>query len=145
MRRKPADPETAARRAQFIVSALDQFAEEMPPVFRRLGDLYAARSLDIISLFNEGEHTLIHGDTHSGNLFVDAGRTGFYDWASRAAGPACAMSRTSRRDGFTVATDRGVAGRDGQHDTGDRGSRFTWIARTPARLTAPAGCVRRAA
>lgn len=23
----------------------------------------------------------MHGDDHSGNLFVDAGRTGFYDWA----------------------------------------------------------------
>jgi aminoglycoside/choline kinase family phosphotransferase len=87
MRPKPDDPETATRRAQFIVSALDQFAAEMPPVFRRLGDLYAARSLDIIALFNEGERTLIHGDTHSGNLFVDAGRTGFYDWAVAGRGP----------------------------------------------------------
>jgi hypothetical protein len=57
------------------------------PVFRRLGDLYAARSLDIIALFNEGERTLIHGDTHSGNLFVDGGRTGFYDWAVAGRGP----------------------------------------------------------
>ena len=32
-------------------------------------------------MFNEGERTLIHGDTHSGNLFVDGGRTGFFDWA----------------------------------------------------------------
>jgi aminoglycoside/choline kinase family phosphotransferase len=87
MRRKPEDPETAARRAQFVVSALDQFADDMPPVFRRLGDLYAARSLDIIALFNEGERTLIHGDTHSGNLFVDAGRPGFYDWAVAGRGP----------------------------------------------------------
>ncbi len=81
MRRKPEDAEIAARRAQFIVSALDQFADEMPPAFTRIGELYAARSLDIVALFNEGERTLIHGDTHSGNLFVDGGRTGFFDWA----------------------------------------------------------------
>jgi aminoglycoside phosphotransferase (APT) family kinase protein len=87
MRRKPEDPVTASRRAQFIVSALDQFADDMPPVFRRLGELYTARSLDIVALFNEGERTLIHGDTHSGNLFVDAGRTGFYDWAVAGRGP----------------------------------------------------------
>jgi aminoglycoside phosphotransferase (APT) family kinase protein len=87
MRSKPEDPEMASRRAQFIVSALDQFADDMPPVFRRLGDLYTARSLDIVALFNEGERTLIHGDTHSGNLFVDAGRTGFYDWAVAGRGP----------------------------------------------------------
>jgi aminoglycoside/choline kinase family phosphotransferase len=87
MRSKPQGPEMAARRAQFIVSAVDQFADDMPPVFRRLGDLYAKRSLDIVALFNEGERTLIHGDTHSGNLFVDAGRTGFYDWAVAGRGP----------------------------------------------------------
>ena len=33
------------------------------------------------SLWNEGERTLVHGDDHIGNLFVDDGRTGFYDWA----------------------------------------------------------------
>jgi thiamine kinase-like enzyme len=87
MKRKPGDSETAARRAQFIVSALDQFADDMPSVFRTLGDLYASRSLDIVALFGEGERTLIHGDTHSGNLFVDRGRTGFYDWAVAGRGP----------------------------------------------------------
>ncbi len=87
MRSKPQDPEIAARRAQFIVSAVDQFADDMPPAFRRLGGLYAKRSLDIVALFNEGERTLIHGDTHSGNLFVEAGRTGFYDWAVAGRAP----------------------------------------------------------
>jgi aminoglycoside phosphotransferase (APT) family kinase protein len=87
MRSKPENPETASRRAQFIVSAVNQFADEMPAVFRRLGDLYAKRSLEIVALFNEGERTLIHGDTHSGNLFVDAGRTGFFDWAVAGRGP----------------------------------------------------------
>ena len=87
MRRKPKTPEMASRRAQFVVSAVDQFADDMPSVFRRLGDLYAERSLDIIALFSDGERTLIHGDTHSANLFVDAGRTGFYDWAVAGRGP----------------------------------------------------------
>ena len=87
MKSKPEDAEMAARRAQFIVSALDQFADDMPPAFRRIGELYATRSLDIIALFNEGDRTLIHGDTHSGNLFVDAGRTGFYDWAVAGRAP----------------------------------------------------------
>lgn len=87
MKRKPADAQTASRRAQFIVSALAQFADDMPAVFRRLGDLYASRSLDIVALFGEGERTLIHGDTHSGNLFVDGDRTGFYDWAVAGRGP----------------------------------------------------------
>jgi hypothetical protein len=88
MRRKPTDGELAARRTHFIQLALDQFGEEMGSAFRALAELYIARSGDVIALFNEGEHTLIHGDDHIGNLFVDDGRTGFYDWAvaSRAPG-----------------------------------------------------------
>jgi aminoglycoside/choline kinase family phosphotransferase len=87
MKSKPENTEIAARRAQFIVAAVEQFADDMPSVFRRLGELYGQHSLDIIALFGEGERTLIHGDTHSGNLFVDAGRTGFYDWAVAGRGP----------------------------------------------------------
>jgi hypothetical protein len=88
MRRKPTDGELAARRTHFIQLALDQFGDEMGPAFRALAEFYIARSGDVIELFNEGEHTLIHGDDHIGNLFVDDGRTGFYDWAvaSRAPG-----------------------------------------------------------
>jgi thiamine kinase-like enzyme len=87
MRRKPDDPKTAARRTHFIRLALDQFGEEMGPAFRRLAQLYIERSGDIVGLFGEGDLTLIHGDTHSGNLFVDDGRTGFYDWAVVGRGP----------------------------------------------------------
>jgi len=67
--------------AMIVQSALDQFADQLPPEFRRLGEIYIARNRDIGSLWNEGERTLIHGDDHIGNLFVDNGRTGFYDWA----------------------------------------------------------------
>jgi aminoglycoside phosphotransferase (APT) family kinase protein len=87
MRRKPDDPKLAARRSMFIKLALDQFGDEMPSVFRRLAELYIESSYAIITLFNEGEHTLIHGDSHIGNLFVDDGRTGFYDWAVASRGP----------------------------------------------------------
>ena len=62
-------------------SAIDQFADELPPEFRQLGELYVDRYRDIGALWNEGERTLVHGDDHIGNLFVDGGRTGFYDWA----------------------------------------------------------------
>ncbi|KUH85174.1 MULTISPECIES: phosphotransferase [unclassified Mycobacterium] len=87
MRNKPEDAAVAAQRAQFILSAIEQFAQEMPPAFQRIGELYAQRSPDIVELFNEGERTLIHGDTHSGNLFVDAGRSGLYDWAVAGRAP----------------------------------------------------------
>jgi hypothetical protein len=67
--------------ARIVQSALDQFADDLPPAFRELGELYVARYRDIGALWNEGERTLIHGDDHIGNLFVDGTRTGFYDWA----------------------------------------------------------------
>jgi aminoglycoside phosphotransferase (APT) family kinase protein len=71
----------AAGGAALVQSALDQFADELPSAFRELAELYIERYLDVGRLFNEGEKTLIHGDDHIGNLFVDGGRTGFYDWA----------------------------------------------------------------
>lgn len=88
MRRKPTDGEMAARRTHFIQLGLDQFGDELGPAFRALAQMYIARSGDVVALFDAGERTLIHGDDHSGNLFVDAGRTGFFDWAvaSRAPG-----------------------------------------------------------
>lgn len=71
----------AAGGAAIVQSALDQFAGDLPPEFRQLGELYLERYRDIGRLYNEGARTLIHGDDHIGNLFVDGGRTGFYDWA----------------------------------------------------------------
>jgi hypothetical protein len=78
----------AAGGATLVQSALDQFAAEMPPAFGELASLCVERFLDIGRLFTQGEKTLVHGDDHIGNLFVDGGRTGFYDWAvaSRYAG-----------------------------------------------------------
>jgi hypothetical protein len=87
MRRKPTDSAVAARRTHFIQLGLDQFGDEMGPAFRALAELYIARSGDVIALFGEGEQTLIHGDDHCGNLFVDGDRTGLYDWAVAARAP----------------------------------------------------------
>src|SRR5205823_7256261 len=42
---------------------------------------------DVVAPFGEGERTLIHGDAHMGNLFVDGTRTGFYDWAVVSRSP----------------------------------------------------------
>jgi aminoglycoside phosphotransferase (APT) family kinase protein len=84
----PDAEERAKMGAAFVQMAIDQFADDLPPEFRQLGELYVAQPLEIRRLFNEGEPTLIHGDNHIGNLFVDAGRTGFYDWAVASRFPA---------------------------------------------------------
>jgi aminoglycoside phosphotransferase (APT) family kinase protein len=77
--------------ASFVKMALDNLTDRLPAGFRELAELYIDRSYDILPLYREGECTLVHGDPHLGNLFVDPkldDRTGFLDWAviSRAPG-----------------------------------------------------------
>jgi Ser/Thr protein kinase RdoA (MazF antagonist) len=71
--------------------ALDNLADRLPAGFVELAELYVDRSEGVLQLYREGECTLVHGDPHLGNLFVDSAngdRTGFLDWAviSRAPG-----------------------------------------------------------
>ncbi|MEM9254664.1 MAG: phosphotransferase [Pseudomonadota bacterium] len=73
---------------QLVQAALDQFAHQMPPVFSRMARLYLDRPDAIHALWRQGEDTLLHGDVHDGNLFMDAGEPGFFDWALLARGPA---------------------------------------------------------
>ncbi len=75
----------------FIQMAVDTLGPQLGPEFARIADLYLARTREIVSLWNERPRTLVHGDPHMGNLFVDeqaGSRTGFLDWAviSRAPG-----------------------------------------------------------
>ena len=67
--------------AALVESALDQFRDEMPKAFAELGELYTSRFREVADLLQEGETTLIHGDNHIRNLFLDGDRVGFYDWA----------------------------------------------------------------
>ena len=82
------DAGAAAAAGEFVRRAIERFADEMPAAFRRVGTLYVERTADILDLWDEGERTLIHGDPHMGNLFADAGRTGFYDWGMVSHSPA---------------------------------------------------------
>jgi hypothetical protein len=75
----------------YIGKAVERFGDAMPPVFRRLGELYVAHTPAIAELYRDGPQTLVHGDPHFGNLFVDRGRTGFFDWGM-------AMRRTGMWD-----------------------------------------------
>jgi aminoglycoside phosphotransferase (APT) family kinase protein len=76
--------------APFIQIAADQLADRLPDEFRRMAEFYVARARDIAALWNAGPRTLVHGDPHLGNLFVDeqaASRTGFLDWAMVGRSP----------------------------------------------------------
>ncbi len=71
----------------YIGMALEQFGEDMGPAFRRVAELYIANTARIMEeVLDEGTPTLIHGDPHLGNLFIDTSdaggsRVGFLDWA----------------------------------------------------------------
>jgi hypothetical protein len=67
--------------APLVQLALDNLADRLPEGFRPLAELYVARAPDVLALYREGARTLVHGDDHMGNLFVDGTRTGFLDWA----------------------------------------------------------------
>jgi len=69
-----------------VASALQQFATEMPPVFTSMAELYIEQADVIHSLWSRGDATLIHGDVHDGNLFLDGKTPGFLDWALLARG-----------------------------------------------------------
>lgn len=74
----------------FIQRAVDAIGDRMDESFHRIADLYLARAEDIGRLWNAGGGTLVHGDPHLGNLFVDVeegGRTGFLDWAVLCRAP----------------------------------------------------------
>ncbi|MFA5884127.1 MAG: phosphotransferase [Acidimicrobiia bacterium] len=79
------------RSSAYVPLALERFGDELGPAFRRLADLYVAQPREIAAVLGSGTPTLIHGDAHLGNLFVDVaagGRPGFFDWAMlwRASG-----------------------------------------------------------
>jgi hypothetical protein len=73
--------------AKLVASAREQFAADFPPVFTDLCLLYEKHHERVAELLDEGERTLIHGDTHSGNQFVDGDQVGLYDWAVLSRSP----------------------------------------------------------
>lgn len=64
----------------FFARALEQFGDRMGPTFRRLAELYVEQAPAIATVLADGPPTLIHGDPHLGNLFIDGSRAGFFDW-----------------------------------------------------------------
>ncbi len=72
------------RPGPYVPMAVERFGDELGPAFRRLAELYVDRGPEVAALLRSGPPTLVHGDAHLGNLFVDlaaGGRPGFFDWA----------------------------------------------------------------
>ena len=76
--------------SKFVQMAVDNLGDEFDASFHRIADFYLAHAPEIVRLWNTGPRTLVHGDPHMGNLFVDVpngNRTGFLDWAVLGRSP----------------------------------------------------------
>jgi hypothetical protein len=76
--------------AKFVRMAVENLGDRLDADFHRIADMYLGHTADIVGLWNREPRTLVHGDPHLGNLFVDeraGGRTGFLDWAVLSCSP----------------------------------------------------------
>ncbi len=65
------------------------FKELMPPIFKQARDLFVERQHALADLFEQGIPTLVHGDCHMSNLYLDKHqKLGFLDWAIVSKMPA---------------------------------------------------------
>lgn len=73
--------------ATLVAAAKAKLAADLPPVFAELCDLYVEHHERIAEVWDEGERTLVHGDTHAGNQFADGTQAGLFDWAVISRSP----------------------------------------------------------
>lgn len=59
---------------------LTHHREKLSDAFAEMAELYIDRQQALHKVWHPAAQTVIHGDAHIGNLFDDAGRTGFLDW-----------------------------------------------------------------
>ena len=59
----------------------------MPAAFHSLADLYLGHTQALCDLLDAGPQTLLHGDSHTGNTFVEGSRVGLLDWACTCRAP----------------------------------------------------------
>jgi aminoglycoside/choline kinase family phosphotransferase len=54
--------------------------DRLAPEFAAVAELYLAEPAAMHELWTGPGATVVHGDTHIGNLFLDGDRVGFFDW-----------------------------------------------------------------
>jgi hypothetical protein len=72
---------------QLVASGVAAFGAEQPAAFHDLAAIYTRHGDAVAALLAAGPRTLLHGDPHLGNQFVDRGTVGFLDWACVSRGP----------------------------------------------------------
>jgi hypothetical protein len=59
---------------------MENHPDRLTTGFNEIAELYIDHCDALQAIWQEGPKTVIHGDPHIGNLFVDGDRTGFLDW-----------------------------------------------------------------
>ncbi len=74
--------------AQRLRTVLDERHDVLTPTYAAAGELYVEHHRRLDALWHSGPQTYVHGDAHVGNVFLDNGRVGFFDWGlSRVSTP----------------------------------------------------------
>jgi hypothetical protein len=74
--------------AQLLRGVLDEHRDALTPAYVAAGELYVEHHERLDTLWHAGPQTYVHGDAHIGNVFLDHGRVGFFDWGlSRVSTP----------------------------------------------------------
>jgi hypothetical protein len=59
---------------------LDHHRNRLSDAFAEMAELYIAQQSDLEDAWDRGGVTVLQGDSHIGNMFVDDGHPGFLDW-----------------------------------------------------------------
>jgi len=100
---------------QLVARGVAQFGSDQPDAFHAMADLYTRHGNAFARRLAAGPRTLMHGDPHLGNLFLDGQTVGFLDWACVCRGPGlrdvayllCASVETDLRRAEEEALLRG--------------------------------------
>lgn len=65
-----------------------KFHDVVPASFRDEASMLVAQRWSIAALIRTYPHSLIHGDTHAGNICFASGQPVFFDWQVASCGPA---------------------------------------------------------
>ena len=66
--------------AQLLRLVIDEHRDALTPAYIAIGELYVEHHQRINMIWNRGPQTLVHGDPHIGNVFLEGRRVGFLDW-----------------------------------------------------------------
>jgi aminoglycoside/choline kinase family phosphotransferase len=71
---------------QTLRHVIDHCADQLNDAYLAIAALYIDHGDAIEAAWDAGPRTLIHGDAHIGNLFLDGDRVGFLDWGMAKIG-----------------------------------------------------------